>query len=130
MTEPCSTGIGGDVFCLFYDAQTRKVSALNGSGRAGRHCTLERVRGDLRLRNGQAGKIPFDHAHSVTVPGAAAGWVDSIERFGSGRVSLEQVLAPAVELAENGFPVSELTAQAVRTRLSPPRNAPCDVQSI
>ena len=53
--------------------------------------------------------MPFLSAHAVTVPGAAAGWVDTVEKLGSGKVSLEQVLTPAIELAENGFPVSEIS---------------------
>ncbi|KAB2110827.1 hypothetical protein AG0111_0g1325 [Alternaria gaisen] len=110
VTEPGSTGIGGDMFCLYYDAKTKKVSAMNGSGRTGADVTLEKVREDLNLAEGQSGQIPMDHVHAATVPGAAAGWVDCVERFGSGKVSMEEVLAPAIDLAENGFPVSELSA--------------------
>lgn len=110
LTEPCSTGIGGDMFCLYYDASTGKVSALNGSGRAGGKCTLETIRSSLGLKDGQQGKIPMDSVHAVTVPGAPAGWVDTVERFGSGKLSMEQILAPAIELGEKGFPVSELTS--------------------
>lgn len=114
MTEPCSTGIGGDMFCLFYDAATKKVSALNGSGRAGAQCTLETVRASLGLPpDGTGGKIPMDSVHAVSVPGAAAGWVDAVERFGSGKLSMEQILGPAIELGEKGFPVSEITAHFV-----------------
>ncbi|KAI1778557.1 gamma-glutamyltranspeptidase [Hypoxylon cercidicola] len=107
MTEPCSTGIGGDMFCLFYDAKTKKMSALNGSGRSGAKCTLETIRNSLGLKDGESGKIPMSSVHAVSVPGAPAGWVDVVERFGSGKVSMEQVLAPAIELGEKGFPVSE-----------------------
>ncbi|KAK0635745.1 gamma-glutamyltranspeptidase [Bombardia bombarda] len=110
MTEPCSTGIGGDMFCLYYDAQTKKVSALNGSGRSGAKCTLETIRKSLGIPDGAPGKIPMSSVHAVTVPGAAAGWVDTVSRFGSGKLSLEQILAPAIDLGERGFPVSELTA--------------------
>jgi gamma-glutamyltranspeptidase/glutathione hydrolase len=113
MTEPTSTGIGGDMFCLYYDAKTKKVSALNGSGRAGMKCTLEAIRKDLGLKSDEPGKIPLKSPHSVTVPGAAAGWVDTVERFGSGKVTLEQILAPAIELGEKGFPVSELASTMV-----------------
>ncbi|KAK0113222.1 hypothetical protein ONS95_014917 [Cadophora gregata] len=111
MTEPCSTGIGGDMFCLYFDAKTKKVSALNGSGRSGGKITLERIRADLNLREGEIGEIPMTSVHSVTVPGAPAGWVDTVDMFGSGKVSLAEILAPAAEMGENGFPVSELTAQ-------------------
>lgn len=107
VTEPTSTGIGGDMFCLFYDAKTGTVSALNGSGRAGGKCTLETVRKSLGLADDVVGEIPMSSVHAATVPGAAAGWADTVERFGSGKLSLEQILAPAIELGEKGFPVSE-----------------------
>ncbi|KAL8383014.1 hypothetical protein RB595_006669 [Gaeumannomyces hyphopodioides] len=113
MTEPCSTGIGGDMFCLYYDAASGKVSALNGSGRAGAKCTLEAVRESLGLpEGGRSGGIPASSPHAVTVPGAAAGWADTVERFGSGKLTLAQILAPAIELGEKGFPVSEITANS------------------
>ena len=101
------------MFCLFYNAKTKKISALNGSGRAGMDCTLENVRKDLGLKSGEKSDIPLNHVHAVTVPGAAAGWVDTVERFGSGKLSLEQVLAPAIELGERGFPISELSSLMV-----------------
>lgn len=109
VTEPSSTGIGGDVFCLFFDAQTRKVHALNGSGRSAKNTTLEQVKKEL---DGDS-KIPPLSPLSVTVPGAAAGWVDTVEKFGGGKLTLEQILMPAIELAEQGFPVSEISADFV-----------------
>ena len=118
MTEPGSTGIGGDMFCLFYEAKTKKVHSLNGSGRAGGKVTLERVRKDLKIPDGRVGKIPLTHAHAVTVPGAAAGWVDVVEKFGSGKVTMEQILTPAIELGEGGFPVSELMGASVSSTIS------------
>ena len=114
MTEPSSTGIGGDMFCLFYNAKTKKVHALNGSGRSSHNSTLERMRSDIGLRAKESGIIPMSSVHSVTTPGAAAGWVDTVEKFGSGNLSLEQILTPAIELGEEGFPVSELASTFVR----------------
>ncbi|KAI4136978.1 MAG: hypothetical protein L6R39_007530, partial [Caloplaca ligustica] len=110
MTEPSSTGIGGDMFCLFYDAEKKKVRALNGSGRSSNNNTLDQMRRDLGLKPGESGDIPPRSVHSVTTPGAAAGWVDTVEKFGSGKLSLEQILTPAIELGEEGFPVSELAS--------------------
>src|SRR5512139_709559 len=78
VTEPTSTGLGGDCFALYYDAQTGRVSALNGSGRAPAALTLELLRSE-----GFDGKLPPYHAHTITVPGACAGWCDLIERHGS-----------------------------------------------
>ena len=115
MTEPSSTGIGGDMFCLFYKAETKKVHALNGSGRSALDTTLESVCRDAGLEVNHHEQIPMNSVHAVTVPGAAAGWVDTVQKFGSGKISLQDVLAPAIELGEEGFPVTELAATFVRT---------------
>lgn len=106
VTEPCSTGIGGDCFLLFYEAKTKSVRALNGSGRSPAALTRERAMQDF---GGTTTKyVPRAHGHSVTVPGAVAGWVDAVETWGS--LSMAQVLAPAIALAREGFPVSDITA--------------------
>lgn len=110
MTEPASTGIGGDMFCLFYNAKTKKVESMNGSGRSAGSSSLAQMRKDLGVKPGEAGSIPTLSAHAVTTPGAAAGWVDTIERFGSGKLSMEDILTPAIELGEEGFPVAELSS--------------------
>ncbi len=103
VTEPCSTGIGGDCFALYYDAQTQQVSALNGSGRAPANLNLA----TLNAAGMQDAWTPFS-VHSITVPGAAAGWCDTIDELGT--LSLAEVLAPAIALAEDGFPVAPLTS--------------------
>ena len=113
ITEPSSTGIGGDMFCLFYNAKTKKVHALNGSGRSAANVSLEGMRKDLGVEAGRAGKIPMSSVHAVTTPGAAAGWIDTVEKFGSGKLSMKEILTPAIELGEEGFPVSELSAYFV-----------------
>lgn len=94
--------------------QHKKVHAMNGSGRSSQNGTLEQMRKDLKIADGESGQIPMDSVHAVTVPGAAAGWVDCVERFGSGKLKLSEILEPAAELAEKGFPVSELSATFVR----------------
>ena len=104
VTEPTSTGIGGDMFALYFDAQTKQVTALNGSGRAPSALTLERLKSEGLL----ADSLPFYHPHTVTVPGACAGWCDLIEKHGS--LSLTEILAPAIRLADDGFPVAPITA--------------------
>ncbi len=107
VVEPMSTGVGGDAFALFYDAQASAsgtgqpaVTALNGSGRAPAGLTLE----DLQ-RQGLA-EIALDSAHSITVPGTVAAWADLLARHGS--MPLAKVLEPAIAYARNGFPVSEV----------------------
>lgn len=119
LTEPCSTGIGGDMFILFWDAKSKQVKAMNGSGRSGAGYTLEHVRAKLGLKDGDVAGIPGNSPFSITVPGAAAGWVDTVEKFGSGRVDLARILAPAIELGEKGFPISEDTGYSVRD-ITPP----------
>lgn len=104
VTEPTSTGIGGDMFALYFDAQTQQVTALNGSGRAPSALTLERLKREGLL----ADSLPFYHPHTVTVPGACAGWCDLIEKHGS--LSMSDILAPAIRLADEGFPVAPITA--------------------
>jgi gamma-glutamyltranspeptidase len=105
VTEPSSTGIGGDMFALFYSADTKRVTALNGSGRAPAALTLDRLK-----KEGFSTELPPFHAHTVTVPGACAGWFDLIERHGSR--SMSEILAPAIRLANEGFPVSPITSHS------------------
>jgi len=95
VTEPGSTGIGGDAFALYYDAKTKKVSAVLGNGAAPINAP---VPAEIRRRGPEA----------VTVPGAAAAWVDIVNSFGT--MEMEQVLKPAISLAEDGFPVAPVTA--------------------
>ncbi|KAJ7169765.1 gamma-glutamyltranspeptidase [Mycena filopes] len=108
VTEPSCCGIGGDAFCLFFDAKTKTVKALNGSGHSPQKLTLEYI----RERGLTGNSIPLTDLNSVTVPGAAAAWVDTVEQFGSGKVSVADVLAPAIRLAEEGVPVSEIHSLA------------------
>ncbi len=103
VTEPTSTGIGGDCFALYYKASTGQITALNGSGRSPKNLSLE-----LLADKGLSEKLPPFHALTVTVPGACAGWFDLIERHGS--MAMPDILKPAIELAERGFPVAPITA--------------------
>jgi len=104
VVEPMSTGIGGDAFALVYDAQTRTVRALNGSGRA--PAALSR---ELFVECG-LNSIPLTGMLPVTVPGAVDAWVELLSAYG--RLPLAQVLAPAIEYADYGFPVSEIIARS------------------
>ncbi|MBI5934529.1 MAG: gamma-glutamyltransferase [Chloroflexi bacterium] len=104
VTEPTSTGIGGDMFALYFDSDSRRVTALNGSGRAPSDLSRDRLKREDLL----ADELPPFHAHTVTVPGACAGWCDLHARHGS--LPLSNILAPAIKLAEEGFPVAPITA--------------------
>src|SRR6185503_19631386 len=97
LTEPMSTGLGGDMFAIYFDGRTNAVTAINGSGRAPAALSI-----DL-LRKEGLDPLPPHHAHAVTVPGACAGWIDLLARHGS--LPLARVLEPAIRLAEEGFPV-------------------------
>jgi len=103
VTEPMMTGIGGDAFMLVHWSKTGELKGLNASGRAPRALSL-----DYFAKKGIT-TIPFEGMESVTVPGAFDGWVTLLEKYGT--MKLADVLEPAIEYAENGFPVMEKTAE-------------------
>jgi len=105
VVEPGSTGIGGDMFALIWKADEKRVRALNGSGRSPAAADPEDVR-----RRGY-GAIPTDGpdaAFAVSVPGTVDGWHAALEAHG--RMTLREVLQPAIYYALNGFPVSEVVS--------------------
>ena len=104
VVEPNNTGLGGDCFALHFDASTKAITALNGSGRAPAALTLERLAAD-----GIEGELPAFHAHTVTVPGACAGWFDFHQRHAS--KPMAELLEPAIELAREGFPVAPFNSR-------------------
>jgi len=107
VVEPMSTGVGGDVFALVYDSTTKTVEALNGSGKSS-------IKTDInKLEEIGLDSIPLDGQHSglaVSVPGCVDAWDQLLEKFGA--FSLDTVLAPAVDYAQDGFGVSEITANS------------------
>lgn len=109
LTEPCSTGIGGDAFAIFYDAKTKKVHCLQGNGASSSQLSLDYLH-SIGVGIGE-GLKPWNPKCGlcVTVPGAAALWEDIVQEHG--RLSLEEILAPAIDLAENGFPIAPVTAE-------------------
>jgi gamma-glutamyltranspeptidase/glutathione hydrolase len=117
VTEPTSTGLGGDCFALYYEAASGQVTGLNGSGRAPAGLTLGRLQ-----REGLGEALPPYHPYTITVPGACAGWCDLLARYG--RLPLGAVLAPAIRLAEDGFPVAPITAHFWRRSEERLRAAP------
>ncbi|CAI7904566.1 unnamed protein product [Closterium sp. NIES-53] len=106
-TPPPAIRTGGDAFLLFYRASTRTVHSIQGNGRCPAELSLPHL---ATLGFSPAHPLPPFHPLTVTVPGAAACWVDAIQRFGSRHVSLREALEPAVQLAEGGWPVPPLTA--------------------
>ncbi len=102
VTEPMMTGIGGDMFALVYWSKTGELKGLNASGRAPRALNL-----DYFKKKGIAA-MPDSGMEPITVPGAFDGWVTMIEKYGT--MKMADLLAPAIEYAENGFPVMEKAA--------------------
>ncbi len=102
VVEPMSTGVGGDLFALTYSAQTDELLALNGSGCAPQAISIEAIK-----RLGKS-EMPERGALSITVPGAVDGWATLLQRHGT--MPLAEALKPAIEYAEQGFPVSEIIA--------------------
>ena len=93
---PSNCGIGGDAFWLVWEAATGREYALNGSGRAPASADA------AALRDKGMDALPLRGPLTITVPGAVRSWGDAHKRFG--RLSRADILAPAIELARNGFP--------------------------
>ena len=103
LVEPHMTGIGGDMFAILWSAEEGKLVGLNASGRSGSLMTRDEL-----VDRGHS-SVPLHGAEPITVPGALSGWAALLERFGT--ISLAEALQPAIELAEDGFPVSPIIAQ-------------------
>lgn len=105
VTDPASTGIGGDMFALYYDAKTRQVTALNGSGRAPAALTPDLF--------SDYDHVPARSALAVTVPGAVMGWHDLLQKHGC--MTLKDVLQEAIFHAREGYPVAPVFGAAWRS---------------
>ncbi|ODQ64889.1 gamma-glutamyltranspeptidase [Nadsonia fulvescens var. elongata DSM 6958] len=107
VVEPHMTGLGGDLFAQFYSAKEKKTLGINGCGRSPARLSIETLK-----KSGIKGpRIPSTSIHSVTVPGTVAGWCDIIDTWGNGKLTLREILQPAIDLAEKGHPVSEISAR-------------------
>jgi gamma-glutamyltranspeptidase / glutathione hydrolase len=134
VVRPHMNGIGGDAFLLIREGRSGRVHALNGSGRAGSLASAAwfRARGYAEM--------PTTGVTTVTVPGAVRAWADALRRHGS--ISLAQALAPAINYAGRGFPVSaklaadiaaqrqKLTADPAMAAVFLPGGAPPAVGSL
>ncbi len=102
VVEPMSCGIGGDLFVIYWDNRTQKLYGLNASGRSPASLSRETF-----AKQGLT-EIPITGPLSWSVPGCVSGWQELHAKFGT--VPLDQLLAPSIATAEEGFPVSELIA--------------------
>lgn len=102
LMEPTGCGIGGDLFAIVWDADRKELTGLNASGRSPQSLTLQHFR-DLGITS-----IPYLGPLTVSVPGAVDGWYELHGRYG--RLPMSELLQPAIDYAEQGFPVTEFIA--------------------
>jgi len=112
LVEPMMVGVGGDLFAVIYIAKEKKIYVLNASGTAPSGATLAHFNTlgyHWNPKNwGPGSGMPVNGILPVTVPGAVWGWQAALKRFG--KLTFKEVLEPAVEYAQEGFPVSERIA--------------------
>jgi gamma-glutamyltranspeptidase/glutathione hydrolase len=101
VVEPNMTGVGGDLFAMVWSARDKRLYGLNASGRSGSLMTRDTLLSRKRTRITQG-------IESVTVPGALSGWAALLQKYGT--LTLAQALAPAIAIADNGFPVTPIIA--------------------
>ncbi len=101
--EPGMTGLGSDMFILSYNAKTREVKFINATGFAPQAATIDFYKAK--------GGIPDEGPLSISVPGGVGGAVYAVQKYGT--KPLPEVLAPAIEIAEDGFPVTEALARGL-----------------
>ncbi|GFR16655.1 glutathione hydrolase proenzyme [Trichonephila clavata] len=101
--EPLACGIGGDCHCTFYRKKDKAVLSINGSGRTGKQASLDKVRA-AGITDPMA-RDCASHGFWVSVPGTIAGMTSVIKHFGSGKLSLQEILGPAAKLAKEGVPI-------------------------
>jgi gamma-glutamyltranspeptidase/glutathione hydrolase len=107
VVEPESNGIGGDLFAIYWDSKTGKLSAINASGWAPTGLTI-----DFLKSQGLTG-MPQEGIHSVTVPGCVDGWEKLHRRFG--KLPWADLFQPAIYFAEHGYPLTEMIGSAWKT---------------
>jgi gamma-glutamyltranspeptidase/glutathione hydrolase len=102
LVEPHYNGIGGDLLAIYYEARTGKLYGLNAAGWAPAGLT------PAFLASKGITRMPGSGIHTVTVPGAVAGWDAMRARFG--KLPMADLLAPAIYYADEGFPVTDVIA--------------------
>ncbi|MFQ5844175.1 MAG: gamma-glutamyltransferase family protein, partial [Planctomycetota bacterium] len=102
LMEPTGAGIGGDLFAIVWDAETKRLHGLNASGRSPYALTRQ------HFSEQGLDEIPAFGPLPVSVPGCVDGWFELHKKFG--RLPMKEILAPAIRYAREGFPLSELIA--------------------
>jgi len=104
LVEPHACGIGGDLFAIVWDPKEKALAGYNGSGRTPSGLTYEAMRAVI----GDAEQIPLFGPLSISVPGAVDGWFALHQRYG--RLSMQELLQPAIQYARDGVAVTEVDA--------------------
>jgi gamma-glutamyltranspeptidase / glutathione hydrolase len=107
LMEPTGNGVGGDLFAIVWDAKTKKLYGLNGSGRSPKALSFETLQAELKKLNSTT--IPRRGPLPVSVPGTVDGWFELHKKFG--KIPMKELLQPAIDYARDGFPVTEIIAQ-------------------
>ena len=103
VTEPHMTGMGGDMFAILWDASSGRLVGLDASGKSGSNINVAALLAE------EEPSVPGSGPRSVTVPGALSGWSALIQEYGT--MTLADILAPAIRIANTGFPVTPIIAQ-------------------
>jgi gamma-glutamyltranspeptidase/glutathione hydrolase len=106
LMEPISCGVGGDLFAIVWDAQTQKLYGINGSGRSPKGLSYDQMKAELEKLGTKT--IPKFGVLPINVPGTVDAWFELHNRFG--KLPMNEDLAPAIQYAEEGFPVTEVIA--------------------
>lgn len=106
LMEPTGSGIGGDLFAIVWSAEDQKLYGLNASGRSPRGLSYQQLKKELEKRNRD--DIPAFGVLPISVPGAVDGWFQLHNKLGN--LEMDNILAPSIKYAREGFPVSELIA--------------------
>ena len=102
LMEPTGNGIGGDLFAIIWIEKDKKLYGLNASGRSPKNLTLD------YFKENNISEIPAYGPLPVSVPGCVDGWFELHDKFGS--ATMHEILSPAIEYADNGFPITELVS--------------------
>ncbi|XP_071042497.1 glutathione hydrolase-like YwrD proenzyme [Parasteatoda tepidariorum] len=105
---PSTSGIGGDIQCLFYRKSDNSIQQINGSGKTGLHTTLENVQ-NAGIHHSSETKYSQEGLW-VSIPGAVEGMFNVLRHFGSGKLSMSDILQPVIKLAEEGVTIAPKTA--------------------
>lgn len=106
LVEPVGCGLGGDLFAMVWSEKDKKLVGINGSGRSAKSLSLKQLKETLQQQG--LAKIPAFGPLPVSVPGVVDAWFELHAKFG--KLPMKEVLAPAIQYAKEGFPVTELIA--------------------